>query len=260
MVTPACDLVRRKAQRVVLLSGTLEELQPKKWSYRAEPVRTAIVILADATRKWIRWNLKSVETLDWTQLETLIETEGKLERIGRLREAYALEIQQRLLADLGRIGRPADLPGSFPVAVSAFYVDSGCRARRLEVREVESAACYVGRDEDSKPVHRLVLTEQTCDEIEQAVRGLGDDSVHRSAERSLAAIKADAGFFTRFERGEIEVSPDKVRTPIKASNNQPCAEIVKDAKFAEGVRVTGGSTRMALIVRVTDMPEHGGAS
>ena len=257
VVNPACDLVRRTAERVVLLSGTLEQLQPKEWSYRTDPVRTAIVILADGNRKWIRWNFKNVEALGWSELDTLIGEEGKLKRIGRLREAYAIEIQQRLLAHLGRIGRPADLPVPFRVAVSVFYVDSKRQARRLNVKEIESAACYVGRDEKSKPVHRLVLTEQTCDEVEQAVRALEDDAVHSFAKRSLAAIKADADFFARFERGEVEICPDKEKTSIKASDLQPCAEIVRGAKLEEGMPVTGGSARMALLLSVTVLPDQG---
>ena len=64
VITPACDLVRRRAkQRVVLLSGELENLEPQSWSYQSTPVRTAIVTLPDNSQKWIRWNLKNVKTL-----------------------------------------------------------------------------------------------------------------------------------------------------------------------------------------------------
>lgn len=256
VVTPACDLVRRRAERVLLLSGTLEELQPTQWSYRANPVRTAIVILASGERKWIKWNLKEVKALDWSDLDTLINDEGQLERIGRLRGIYAMEIQQRLLADLGRIGRPANLPVPFRVAVSVFYVDSRSLARRLDVPEIVSAACYVGRDGDSKPVHRLVLTEQVCDEIEEAVRVLNDDAVHCSAKRSLAALKADGDFFARFEHGEVEIQPDKDRTLIKGADGQPCAEIVRRGTVEEGTPMSGSSTRVAVVFRVTNLPEQ----
>lgn len=72
VVTPACDLVRSGAERVMLLSGKLESLAPKHWSYRPTPVRTAIVFLPDEGRRWIRWNLKNVRTLSWDELDSLL--------------------------------------------------------------------------------------------------------------------------------------------------------------------------------------------
>ena len=127
VVTPACDLVRGGAERVMLLSGKLVGLQARDWSYEAGPVRTAIIILPDEGRKWIRWNLKDIRTLGWDELDGLFGEGERLSRIGRLREIYAIEIQEMLLADLGRVGRPANLPVPFPVAVSFFYVDTDCK-------------------------------------------------------------------------------------------------------------------------------------
>lgn len=256
VMTPACDLVRDGAERVLLLSGTLESLQPRNWSYKAGPVRTAIVILPDEDRKWIRWNLKNVSTLSWGEVDTLIGKQNRLTRIGRLRAIYAIEIQQMLLTDMGRIGRPANMPVPFPVTVSLFYVDTKCTARRLEVEGSESAACYVGRGASTQPVHRLVLTEQTCDQIKQKLQILDINSVRGSARASLAAVKEDKGFFTRFERGEIEMSPDKGTKFIKNASNNVCAAIIRGEDMDDGTNVTGDSRKAALIVKVTDIPEE----
>lgn len=254
VVSPACDLVRDGGtERVMLLSGKLEELQPKNWSYKAGPVRTAIVILPDEGRKWIRWNLKNVQTLNWDELGRFFGEEDKVRRIGRLREIYAIEIQQMLLSDLGRIGRPANLPVPFPVSVSLFYVDAEAKARKLEVEAIESAACYVGRGERPEPVHRLVLTEQACDHIEQALHALDRDAVHNSAKASLDAVKGDRGFFTRFERGEIEMSEDKGTKEIKGDGNQIYAVIMRGQEFDEGSDVPVNSRKAALIVKVSDI-------
>ena len=258
VVTPACDLVRGSAGRVMLLSGRLEELQPRDWSYKAGPVRTAIIILPGEGRKWIRWNLKDVRTLSWDEIDALLGKDARLSRIGRLREIYAIEIQETLLSDLGRIGRPANMPVPFPVAVSLFYVDTGCNARKLDIDDIDSAACYVGRDQDSKPVHRLVLTEQICDQIEQALQALAVASVHGSARASLTAVKEDRGFFTRFERGEIEMSPEKGTKYVKAKDNKICAAILRGEEFEEGTGVNGDSRKAALIVKVMDIPEERG--
>lgn len=254
VVSPACDLMRDGGtERVMLLSGKLQELQPRNWSYKAGPVRTAIVILPDEGRKWIRWNLKNVQSLDWDELGRFFGEEEKVWRIGRLREIYAIEIQQKLLADLGRVGRPANLPVPFPVSVSLFYVDAGAKARKLEVEAIDSAACYVGRGEHPEPVHRLVLTEQTCDHIEQALHALDRDAVHASARASLDAVKDDRGFFTKFERGEIDMSSDKGTKEIKGEENKVYAVIMRGQEFEEGSDVSGNSRKAALIVNVSDI-------
>lgn len=257
VVSPACDLVRDAGtERVMLLSGKLEKLQPKNWSYKAGPVRTAIAILPDEGRKWIRWNLKNVQALNWDELGRFFGEEDKVRRIGRLREIYAIEIQQMLLADLGRIGRPANLPVPFPVSISLFYVDAEAKARKLDVEAIESAACYVGRGERPEPVHRLVLTEEACDHIEQALQALDRDAVHNSAKASLDAVKGDRGFFTKFERGEIDMSADKGNKEIKGNDNKVYAVIMRGQEFDEGSDVTGNSRKAALIVKVDD-PDWG---
>ena len=253
VVSPACDLVRDGAERVMLLSGTLEGLQPQNWSYKPGPVRTAIVILPDEGRKWIKWNLKNVRSLKRDELDRLVGEDASLKRLGRLREIYAIEIQQGLLADMGRIGRPADLPVPFPVAVSFFYVGINYKARRLAVNQIDSAACYVGRGEHPQPVHRLVLSEQTCDHIELALQALSQECVENSAQASLAAVKADRGFFTRFERGEIEMSTDAGTKVIKADDNKVYAAIIRGEEFDEGSDIGGDSRKAALIVKVTDI-------
>ncbi|HCE24614.1 MAG TPA: hypothetical protein DF282_19210, partial [Hyphomonas sp.] len=255
-VTPACDLVRGGAERVMLLAGKLEELQPRDWSYKAGPVRTAIIILPEEGRRWIKWNLKDVRTLGWEELDGLLGEGQRLIRIGRLREIYAIEIQEMLLADLGRIGRPANMPVPFRVSVSLYYVDTASNARKLEIREIESAACYVGRDHDSKPVHRLVLTERDCDQIEQALKTLEENSVHNSARPSLEAVKSDQGFFARFERGEIDMSPESGTKYIKGTDNKIYAAINRGQELEEGNTVTGDSRKAAIIVKVTDIPEE----
>ena len=257
VVTPACDLVRNGVERVMLLSGKLGALEPKDWSYGRHPMRTSIVILPDEDRKWIKWNLKDVKTLSWSKLDDLLGEQGRLSRIGRLREIYAIEIQQMLLADFGRIGRPANLPVSFPVEVSLFYVDTNSKAQKLDVEEIESAACYVGRDADSKPVHRLVLTEQACDHIERALRALDDDKLHTSARASLAAVKDDRGFFTRFERGEIEIPSERGKKIIRSADGKKVyAAIVRGNDLDDERDVPRDLRKAAVIVRVTDFPEE----
>ena len=257
VVNPACDLVRNETSPVMLLSGQLMELEPGDWSYREDSVRTSIIILPDGGRKWIKWNLREMESLRHNQLNQLIQ-DGRLSRIARLREVYSLAIQQKLLARMGRIGQPASLPVPFPVTVSLFYVDTDQKACKFFNDNIESAVCYVGRGKDSrKQAYRLVLTEQLCDQIAQALRDLSKENVFSLAQASLMAVKKDPEFIKKFERGEVEIpSPTKKRgKPIKGENNEIYAVIVRDDKLDEGTRIQGADRNAALIIKVADISD-----
>ena len=249
VVTPACDLVRNETEPVMLLSGKLKELRLEDWSYRGDQVRTSIIILPDRRSKWIKWNLRDVRTLRQDQLIELVREES-LTRIARLREVYSLAIQQKLLAHMGRIGQLAEPPASFPVTVSLFYADTSRKARRLVPDDIESA-CYVGRGEKSRQVFRLVLAEQICDQIDQALRRLSEEEVDQKALGSLEAVKGDQGFIKKFERG-VEIPPSKTgKKFIKGENNKTYAVTVRDEELKDGESIRDGEIRKsAVIVKV----------
>ena len=254
MVSPACDLLRSRTKRVMFLCGTLEELQPSKWSYKSSPARTTIAILPDGSRKTIEWDLAHVMTLSWDDVRRSLEPDGNLKVIGRVRDIYALEIQRNLLEGLGRIGRPAELPAPFPIDVSFFYVDQQREAHKFMDMEGGTAACYVGRDKDAQPVHRLVLTEQTCDQMQRELNGLEDSSVHRAHLPSLTAVKKDRSFFAQFERGEIEMSTKCGKKYIQCTDGKVGATIVRGGSMREGTAITADFKKAVLIVNVTDAP------
>ena len=170
VITPACDLVRDRVERVMLLSGTLEGLEPKNWSYKASPLRTAIVMLPEEGRKWIRWKLKDVKALKWSKLDALLGEREQLNRVGRLREVYAVEIQQKMLADMGRIGQPANPPATFPVSIALYVVSPDTTARSVPVEELTEAVCFVGRGGGPDRVDHLVLNETACDALRSKIQ------------------------------------------------------------------------------------------
>lgn len=259
VVSPACDLVRNETSPVMLLSGQLMELKSGDWSYREDSVRTSIIILPDGGRKWIKWNLREVESLRYDQLNQLIQ-DGRLSRIARLREVYSLAIQQKLLARMGRIGQPANLPVPFPITVSLFYVDTDQKACKLLNDDIESAVCYVGRGRDSKDqIYHLVLTEQVCDQIAQALYDLSEEKVCQAARASLRAVKKDPEFIKKFEQGEVEIPPpNKARRKyIKGANNETYATIVRDDKLSGETSIKGADRKAALIIKVADISDDG---
>ena len=254
VMTPACDLMRDEAKRVLLLSGTLMALKPKKWSYKVDPVRTAIAILPDESRYWIKWNLRDFKALSWDELNKLFGDGECLKRIGRLREGYAIEIQQRFLAMFGRIGQPALMPAPFPIDVSIFYVGLDAKAKPLEIDEIDLAACYVGRAAEVNPIHRLVISERACQMLEEAVADLDAVSVHASARPSLEALKADQAFFTRFERGEIEIpETEGAAKSTKSDENKVYVVVVRGGNLSEGDNLSGDQKKTAMLIKVTDI-------
>ena len=254
VVNPACDLVHNKAESVMLLSGQLGELRAEDWSYKGDSVRTSIIILPGEERKWIEWDLRDLHALRQDRIVKLIRR-GALTRIARLREVYSIAIRQKLLAQMGRIGQPANLPVPFPVAVSLFYVDNDTNARELPLNNIGFVACYVGRDEDSPS--SLVFTEQNCDRIDQALQGLVEGNVGQAARASLKAVKKDPEFIMKFGLGLKIPPPKKKKKLIKGKNNEIYAVIVRDDKLKDGEPIRDGDIRKsAVIVNVTSVPNE----
>ncbi len=271
VVTPSCDMIRDEADHILLLAGTLLPLEPTKWLYQPNQARTPILEIPEVGRFWIKWDLKKVQARTREELNPLLGERAELKRIARLREMYAIEIQQKFLADFGRVGQPANPPATFAVSLSVLYVDAGGNARPLETGELDGAACYVGRDKDSRPIHHLVVSEQTCDTIEKAVAALELNSVHASARASLTALKADKEFFVQLERGKTEVPSDDKAGPkqIKGADANIYAYVRRNSDWSNGKQITENNHRKAsLLINVADIsdeetavePPEGGAA
>jgi len=184
VLTPACDLQRRAAPRVLLLVGSLKELTPQTWSY-GSGARTPAIALDGATY-WVQWDLKHVDTASWDELDKQFAN-GTLKMVARLRESHALELQQRVLAGLGRVGLVSPLPATFALEVEAYYLDTEGVPARLAVPGLDDGAvCFVGRDERGNQNVRLVLTERGCDDLETAISEVNPQLVAERARKALS--------------------------------------------------------------------------
>lgn len=167
VLTPACDLQRKGAKRILLLVGTLKQLTAADWSYRDEGAKTPVIQMDGGSRFWIKWDLKHIETLSHNQLESLVSSEGNFEVAARLRESHALELQQKLLSNLGRIGLVAPMPATFNMRIEAFLPDVNGILTRANIPTLDDGGvCYIGRNSDGrKTAERLILTENACEAI-----------------------------------------------------------------------------------------------
>lgn len=209
VLTPACDLQRGAAPRVVLASGIVKDIGSLQWSYAQDP-RTP-VILFDEELHSIKWNLKDVRSLTWSELDQALQT--RTMRIGaRLREAHALEIQQKMLAGLGRVGLVTPMPATFPVNVEAFVLGpDGVRVALNFQALADEAVIWVGRDDNGNPIRRLVPTEHLCDGLEDHLAGFDEAQIFAAARPAFIHIRT-SGDLRRLLAAGLDV------TQIQAGN------------------------------------------
>jgi hypothetical protein len=252
VATPACDLIRACRDNVLVVPGTLSRLGVADWAYGWTTPKTPIFRAADGTRSWIKWDFKGRRT---TPAAELLD-KAKNERVARLRDVQAIELQQQLLVDMGRIGQIANMPATFPVSIDLFKVCPDERLRPLEWPKLDAPVCFVGRDEHSKRVDHLVVTEDACDAFHDVVAALPIDDVHALARPSLTALKADLDFFEKFERGLIEVplKPGKL-TQQTGLNDLVYLYLVRNEGAADGDQARGNLRNAPLIIKITDVSE-----
>src|SRR3546814_2451511 len=96
VLTPVCDLQRNGAPRILLLVGSVRSLAARDWEYGEDARSPALKI--DGELRWIKWNLKHIDTVSHQKLDETLKSNSL--RIGaRLREAHALELQQRVSSE-----------------------------------------------------------------------------------------------------------------------------------------------------------------
>ncbi|MBL4885675.1 MAG: hypothetical protein JKY95_14235 [Planctomycetaceae bacterium] len=192
VLTPACDLQRSGVPRILLLVGTAKLLNVQDWSYGNDARTPAIRIGQELY--WIKWNLKHIDTVSHEQLNRAFQSDDLI-IAARLREAHVLELQQRVLSGLGRVGMIATLPATFPVNVEAYYANTEGIPTRLEVPELaEGAVCFVGRDSNSAPALRLIMTDHCCDALTDAYAGIDERQVAELARQAFNHARTSGDF------------------------------------------------------------------
>jgi hypothetical protein len=235
VITPACDLGRSNCKQVLLVGGKLKALTPGEWTYSASQARTPIIIFSGARRYWIAWDLKDLRT--WTPDELVRELHpvGPWRPYIRMREGVALELQQQVLADLGRVGQLANMPATFPVRVELLKVeaDGQWAVAPLEVLDRDGGVCFVGRDEGADQNSRLVLSEAACEEITAYIASLTDDSVPENARQALARLKGASDLFQELERG------------LKVTHAKKSFGLITSMRLVDGKETTGPVAHLA---------------
>lgn len=204
ILSPACDLQRKGASRILLLVGKLRPLSATDWSYKDEGPKTPVIDFGDGKRCWIKWNVKHIETLSPEELEHVLKKEDcAFEVIARLRDTHALELQQKLLASMGRVGLLAPMPATFPMKIEAFLPGLDSKLFKLDIPLLDDGGvCYVGRERDStKAQERLVLTESACEAIFRKLETIDLQTVHERSRKIITRIRQSEELLQALERG-----------------------------------------------------------
>lgn len=255
VLTPACDLVRNSSQRVMMLDGKLEELTPKTWSYKSTGYSIPIFELPDdGSRKWISWDIKSVRTLTRSKLRTLLG-EAKYKIVSRLRDNQALELQQQVLAQLGRVGLTAKIPATFPVSVELAWLDvSGSVVRaQAPALERDGGVYIVGRDGKADSACKLVLSEAARDEIEGLLVALTEAAIYGHARPALrTTMEHLVKLRESFEIGLDAPAPNNVEVKIAVGEESKLiGKVLRNP--AEDTLATHKSVAFLIIIRDLDV-------
>lgn len=228
VITPACDLSRTAPDQILLVSGRLEALQPKNWVYKDTSLRTPVIVLENDRRFRIQWDPKSIRSCSSATLRRLLSQNRGCRVCGRLRYIYALEIQQKILSSLGRVGLPAPMPATFRTELSAHLVGPNGRIFQLDVPELRNNAVtiYVGRT----PGHKLSICEDACDGLVRKLHGVDSNLIHGDARATFLRLTKSSSFLRFLEAGldapaltgdnwkdlkmEDEASPNGEASPI----------------------------------------------
>ncbi|QSV45474.1 hypothetical protein [Geobacter benzoatilyticus] len=133
VLTQACDLQHGNAKSILLIKGSLKPYSIQNYRIPNAP-RTPIIDI-DGAFFVIDWDESWPITWSIDSLDELLGLDGKYQKIRRFRSLYGLQLQQRFIGNLGRVGTPASMQATWPVGLSVFYRNS-----RSEVRIPVKAA------------------------------------------------------------------------------------------------------------------------
>jgi hypothetical protein len=251
VLSPACDLQRKQLHRVLLLVGELVVLKPEAWNARVDGAKTPILELSDGIRRAIRWNLKNFLTLTHQELnELLVSNASTFEKVARLRDLHALEVQQKLLASMGRIGIAAPMPATRAVRIEAFTVNPEKTLRQLDVPSlVDGGVCFIGRSFDGgKTVEKLLITEEACEGICRAIDQITAQTVHEFTREKLAEIQKSNALLETLEQG-VTVPSLGSQSFVQVKSSEGITQfLVGRNRKAAGFELPGGDLKHAGFV------------
>ena len=218
VMTPACDLVREppKAKRVLLIEGECKPVDAVAYSPPMPHDRNprTIVLQHGKAKVGIEWKPKKLATLTKTVVENLLKKDGVFVA-GRLRNEFALELQQAMLSGVGRVGVMAPMPSNYPIVVNVYYPDNDRNFVLLKTKL--NGMCVVGRSANKKTVRIGFDSSQRHDLIGELravlamVHGQSRDMVRAGLSAECISALFAEGFVCDLVKASTKPVPCKLK-------------------------------------------------
>jgi hypothetical protein len=265
VMTPACDL-QRLAKRILLLKGTLVPLTQTNWFYKdsKDVIRTAVYQSTSGERFYIKWDPKHIEAVSDDDLKKILDAPNGFHIVGRLREAPALELQQKLLSKWGRVGLLAPMPATFPVKIEAYFPNLQKKLAKIEAKGLTDNAgvCFVGRKNEEE-ARVLVLCEDACESLCKAVQAITLEQVEAVARpvveflqsnEALLILQKGVDFSRVSENKFLEINVTAPGAEGQSPVKRPIGLIRQDGDWVTNIILNGNDLKRAGVILVVSEP------
>ena len=242
-MTPACDLQRGKAPRILFMVGKTKNVDAPAAGDASTGLRTPILYLPDGKRVWVDWQRNHLLTLTNKEVGTFLSGDGtSIRKVARLRTANAVSLQQQLLSNLGRVGLVAPMPSTFPVQVAVYYPspDRVLTSLLIAGKETIDGVCYVGRRSNQKGATAPLDSSYRSDFLD-ALENLTVDQIHKSSVQAISRVRQVSFVDLLFSRG-LQFDPAR-------STAQQWKETVEERELSLGHVVYGQQASEAFTKR-----------
>lgn len=206
VLTQACDLQHDNAKSILLINGKLKPYSIV--NYRIPNASRTPIIEIDGSFFVIDWDENWPITWSIDSLDELLGATGKYIKIRRFRSLYGLQLQQRFIGNLGRVGTPSSMQATWPVGLSLFYRSAANSACELIDCPIDGtfAACIAGRNKKEK-MENIIIYPETVRKICDKILELKDGDM---LPQHLNILKANASdpSFRRTLRGPLKFKSD----------------------------------------------------
>lgn len=254
VMTPLCDLVRDppKAKKVLLLEGECKSVDAVAYlppSPNDSNPRT-IVLQHGRSKVGVEWKPKRLETLSQTRLENLLIRDDVF-IAGRLRNEFALDLQQSMLSGVGRVGLMAPMPSNYPIQARLLYPD--LQRSLVPLKTALNGMCVVGRSGDKKTV-RIGFDSTQRHDFTDEIRNIVND-VHgqcRDKVRSCFAVECvnalfAEGFICDLEKASKKTFACKLKIGVV---DRPIGTVVYDTVAEERIADVGQIQGAGLVFEI----------
>ena len=254
VMTPACDLQRRKARRVLLMAGTFKSLDANVVDPVSGAPRSVVLKLASDRRVCVDWKPHHLAALSYEELKSLLADGGGVRVVGRLRDVNAVSLQQQLLSNIGRVGLVSPMPLTFQVEVRVFHpnLEGELTPLLIDGHDRITGVCFVGRDSSHKVVRALFDSDARFSLL-HALSALEDDAIHRDSLDKIQKSRAIEVVDFLFSKGvKLDVSktgPQDWKAPV-GETDELLGKILYNMTISESWKALHDWKRTGLVFEV----------